>query len=124
MERVEIMEWRGLRTGSQHHHVRGVAGSVRLPLQGARLEAILRAARPRRRWIMRTCTAAVAALASAYLAVAPARAGKLTMDERIELTRGLMAEYATVKAFLPRSKKPLPFESSGMYDKKAWEDVG
>jgi hypothetical protein len=31
-----------------------------------------------------------------------------------------MAEYATVKAFLPRSKKPLPFESSGSYDKKAW----
>ena len=73
---------------------------------------------------MRTWTAGLTALAAALLATAPARADKLTMEERIELTRGLTAEYATVKAFLPRSKKPLPFESSGSYDKKAWEDVG
>ena len=73
---------------------------------------------------MRTFAAAIAAVAAVCFAVAPAYAGKLTMEERIELTRGLTAEYATVKAFLPRSKKPLPFESSGMYDKKAWEDVG
>lgn len=53
-----------------------------------------------------------------------ARAGKLTFDERVELTRGLTAEYATVKQFLPRSKKALPFEASGTYDKKAWEVAG
>ncbi len=59
------------------------------------------------------------------LLLAPAApAGKLTVDERIELTRGLMAEYATVKTFLPRSKKPLVFESTGTYDKKAWEEAG
>jgi hypothetical protein len=46
---------------------------------------------------------------------------KLTFEDRIEITRGLMAEYATVKQFLPRSKKPLPFESTGSFDKKAWE---
>ena len=57
-------------------------------------------------------------------AIPPACAGKLTFDERVELTRGLMAEYATVKAFLPRSKKPLPFESNGQYDRKAWEETG
>jgi hypothetical protein len=73
---------------------------------------------------MGTWTAAVAVLAAAFLGVAPVRAEKLTMEERIELTRGLTAEYATVKAFLPRSKKPLPFESSGTYDKKAWEEIG
>lgn len=49
---------------------------------------------------------------------------KLTVDQRIEIERGLVAEYATVKTFLPRSKKPLPFESSGKYDKKEWEDAG
>ena len=46
---------------------------------------------------------------------------KLTVQERIELMRGLVAEYATVKQFLPRSKKALPFEASGTFDKKEWE---
>jgi len=49
---------------------------------------------------------------------------KLTEDDRIELLRGLMSEYATVKAFLPRSKKPLPFESTGTWDKQAWAAAG
>ena len=49
---------------------------------------------------------------------------ELSFDERVELVRGLMAEYATAKAFLPRSKKPLLFHSDGTYDKKSWESVG
>jgi hypothetical protein len=49
---------------------------------------------------------------------------KLSEDDRVELLRGLMSEYATVKAFLPRSKKPLPFDSSGNYDKQAWAQIG
>ncbi|MBI3471165.1 MAG: hypothetical protein HY013_07400 [Candidatus Solibacter usitatus] len=49
---------------------------------------------------------------------------KLTVDERVEIVRGLMAEYATVKKFLPRSKKPLPFNSTGEYDAKHWDEVG
>ena len=49
---------------------------------------------------------------------------KLTEDDRVEILRGLMAEYATVKASLPRSKKPLPFDSSGSWDKQAWADAG
>ena len=73
---------------------------------------------------MRTWTAAVAAFAAMAFAVPPVEAGKLTFEERVELTRGLMAEYATVKAFLPRSKKPLLYEASGSYDKKAWEEAG
>jgi hypothetical protein len=49
---------------------------------------------------------------------------KLTLDQRVELLRGLLSEYATVKAPLPRSKKPLEFNSDGTYDKQHWLDVG
>ncbi|MGA3185988.1 MAG: hypothetical protein ABSF22_02675 [Bryobacteraceae bacterium] len=49
---------------------------------------------------------------------------KLTEDQKIELLRGLLSEYATVKAPLPRSKKPLEFRSDGTYDKQHWLDVG
>jgi hypothetical protein len=50
-------------------------------------------------------------------------AAKLGFEDRVELTRGLTAEYATVKVLLPRSKKPLEFESNGTFDKKAWTDI-
>jgi hypothetical protein len=65
-----------------------------------------------------------AAAVSVALAGSATAADKLTFDDRVELTRGLTAEYATVKQFLPRSKKPLPFQSSGNYDKTRWEDAG
>jgi hypothetical protein len=47
---------------------------------------------------------------------------KLTEDDRIEILRGILSEYATVKAPLPRSdsKNPLPFESNGTWDKQKW----
>jgi hypothetical protein len=48
---------------------------------------------------------------------------KLTWEDRVELTRGLTAEYATVKILLPRSKKALEFDSKGTYDKGAWAEV-
>ncbi|MGA2737380.1 MAG: hypothetical protein ABSG65_08005 [Bryobacteraceae bacterium] len=48
-------------------------------------------------------------------------AEKLTEQDRIELVRGLLAEYATVKQLLPRAKKALPFESTGSFDQKAWQ---
>jgi hypothetical protein len=48
-------------------------------------------------------------------------ADKLTEQDRIELVRGLVAEYATVKQLLPRAKKALPFESTGSFDKKEWQ---
>ena len=50
-------------------------------------------------------------------------ADKLGFEDRVELTRGLMSEYATVKVLLPRSKKDLEFESNGTYDKKAWSEI-
>jgi hypothetical protein len=49
---------------------------------------------------------------------------KLTEGERIELIRGLSFEYATVKDFLPRSKKPLEFEADGTWDKNRWAAIG
>ena len=49
---------------------------------------------------------------------------KLTMDQRVELLRGLNSEYATVRSPLPRSKKPLEFNSDGTWDKEQWLAVG
>ena len=46
---------------------------------------------------------------------------KLTLDDRVEIVRGLTAEYATAKVLIPRSKKHLEFMSDGKYDKAAWE---
>jgi hypothetical protein len=48
---------------------------------------------------------------------------KLTWEDRVELTRGLTAEYATVKALLPRSHRPLEFDASSGYDKKQWTQI-
>jgi hypothetical protein len=54
---------------------------------------------------------------------AHARADKLSLDERIEIERGLTAEFATAKVSVPRSKKPLVIYSDGHYDKGAWEEA-
>lgn len=50
-------------------------------------------------------------------------ADKLTEDEKIELLRGLSAEYANAKETLPRSKKPLEVAADGTYDKKKWQSL-
>jgi hypothetical protein len=73
------------------------------------------------------CLAPAAACLVLLSTLAPlaARADqKLTEDDRVEILRGLLSEYATVKAFLPRSKKPLPFDSTGAWDKQAWARAG
>ncbi|MBV8847523.1 MAG: hypothetical protein JO307_32330 [Bryobacterales bacterium] len=49
---------------------------------------------------------------------------KSAEDQHVELIRGLTAEWATVKAYLPRSKKPLDFDSSGAWDKDKWQEIG
>ena len=46
---------------------------------------------------------------------------KLTFDDRVEIVRGLMAEFATAKVLIPKSKKHLDFMADGNYDKPAWE---
>ncbi|HEY7338906.1 MAG TPA: hypothetical protein VH639_28715 [Bryobacteraceae bacterium] len=48
---------------------------------------------------------------------------KAAEDQHIELLRGLSAEWAKAKSILPRSKKPLEFNSSGAWDKQKWEDM-
>jgi hypothetical protein len=50
-------------------------------------------------------------------------ADKLTLEDRIDLTRGLMAEYGAARVMLPRSKKALEFDSNGTYDKTAWAAI-
>jgi len=50
-------------------------------------------------------------------------AKNFTEEDRIELIRGLSAEYATVKSLLPRSRKALEFNSDGTWDKKAWSTI-
>lgn len=61
-------------------------------------------------------------LASALLL--PAGEKKLTDEERLELVRNLTAEFATAKVTLPRSHKPLEFESTGKWDKAQWAEAG
>ncbi|MGI8990653.1 MAG: hypothetical protein ACR2I2_13880 [Bryobacteraceae bacterium] len=73
---------------------------------------------------MRRLTSVTLAVSAATALAIPLTADKLTYDDRVELIRGLTAEYATVKDFLPRSKKPLEFESTGKYDQKHWAEIG
>jgi hypothetical protein len=57
-------------------------------------------------------------------ALAPLRAAdKLTFEDRVELMRGLMAEYAKAKVLVPRSRKNLEVNTDGTYDKKAWQTI-
>lgn len=51
-------------------------------------------------------------------------APKLTDEEKIELLRGLTAEYGTVKTYLPRSKKALEVNSDSTWDKAEWSEAG
>jgi hypothetical protein len=65
---------------------------------------------------------AIAAALVAVLAVAADR--KLTFAERVEISRGLTAEYATAKVPLPRSRKALAVNPDGTYDKTQWDGAG
>jgi len=73
---------------------------------------------------MRSASAWMILAAVAALWGAPAAERKLTSEERIELIRGLTAEYATAQIFLPRSKKALVFESRGYFDTRLWIETG
>jgi hypothetical protein len=67
---------------------------------------------------------AILALIAVVGLLSPARAEKLTFEDRVELTRGLMAEYGTVKLLLPRSKKALEVSApEGTFDKKQWAAI-
>ena len=47
---------------------------------------------------------------------------RLTEDERIGLIRDLSSEYANAKVAIPRSKKPLEYNSDSTYNKMQWHD--
>ncbi len=49
---------------------------------------------------------------------------RLTDEEKLTLIRGLAAEYAKVKTFLPRSKKALKVNPDGTWDKADWREAG
>jgi hypothetical protein len=51
-------------------------------------------------------------------------AEQLTEQQRMDLIRGLSAEYAKAKVELPRAKLALPIDPQGAYDKNAWADAG
>jgi hypothetical protein len=48
---------------------------------------------------------------------------KLTEDDKVDILRGILSEYATAKVLLPRSKKPLPFQSDGYWNKEIWDQA-
>lgn len=75
---------------------------------------------------MRRLTLAAFLMAPGAWLFTPCQAAdqKLTEDDRIEILRGISAEYATVKTYLPRSKKPLEFDSHGNWDKDKWQEAG
>src|SRR5262245_10181411 len=59
-----------------------------------------------------------------FLTASSLVAEKLTSEQRVEILRGMMAEYATAKAYLPKSKKPLEYKSTGEFDKAEWQEIG
>jgi hypothetical protein len=61
------------------------------------------------------------AMLFAAAALLHADSKKLTEDQRIELLRGLTAEYAKVKVLLPKSKKILEFNTDGTWDQAKWK---
>ncbi|MEN6602463.1 MAG: hypothetical protein ABFD86_08585 [Bryobacteraceae bacterium] len=66
---------------------------------------------------------ALATIAAGCLLLSvPSRCGeKLNVEERVEIIRGLTAEFATAKVPLPRSKKALAIELDGKFDKAVWD---
>ena len=77
---------------------------------------------------MRTAVAFAVVIGSVAILGFPAApraqaAEKLTLQDRIEITRGLMAEYGKAKVLIPRSKKNLELNSDGKYDKTTWSNI-
>ncbi len=64
--------------------------------------------------------AAFTAMLALMSSLAFADSKKLTEDQRIEILRGMMAEYAKIKVLLPQSKKPLEVTPEGTFDQTKW----
>ncbi|HZU26730.1 MAG TPA: hypothetical protein VFA04_14490 [Bryobacteraceae bacterium] len=70
------------------------------------------------------CAAIVLFLPAGAPLLAGGKEARLSDDDKVEILRGLMAEYAKTKVNLPRSKKPLPFDSTGQFDYYKWKEMG
>jgi hypothetical protein len=68
-------------------------------------------------------SAALAALALVAPVFLNADSKKLTEDQRIEILRGMTAEYAKIKTLLPKSKRPLEFHSDGTWEHDKWKEA-
>ena len=76
-----------------------------------------------RRSLTLRLVASIAAFATLAHAGVIGPSDKLTEDEKIELIRGLTAEFAKVKVPMARTKKPLEINSDGSFDQKKWADA-
>lgn len=111
MDSIGSSQRRQVRTGSKSAHHSGLIPSSRLHPETSRHTAA-------------GTVAICVALNLAFSVGATAGGGQLTPEDRVELIRGLSSEYATVKDFLPRSKRPLVVEADGSYNKQQWAQVG
>jgi hypothetical protein len=67
---------------------------------------------------------AILAVFTAVVSAPSPAAEKLTWEDRVELTRGLTAEYGNMKLLLPRSKKALEVNAAdGSFDRKEWAAI-
>lgn len=73
---------------------------------------------------MRTAAILIAVLSAPLVAQKADPVRRWTDDDKIEVIRGLMAERATVKVYLPRSKKALEVKEDGTWDKLKWQEAG
>jgi hypothetical protein len=48
---------------------------------------------------------------------------KLTEDQRVELLRGLVAEYATIRTLLPISRRILEIRTDGSFNQALWKNT-
>lgn len=79
---------------------------------------------PRRVWRpLSACAAVVMLVPAAAPVLAGDKQARLSDDDKIEILRGLMAENAKTRVNIPRSKKPLPFESTGKFDFYKWKEM-
>src|SRR5262249_7898571 len=118
------VERRRIRSGSEYSDHDGGTAAGLLSCEGSHSSAALASHRPARgESRMRSIgTLAIISIFGASPAISIA-ADKLTTEDRIEITRGMTAEYAKIRVLLPRSKKALEFNADGTYDKKAWSDA-
>src|SRR6476659_8139036 len=122
MDRRQLVERWSLWSGGQYFDLRSDRGAVLLSLQSSCSPAGFTVDGPACRERSMRGYAVIAVLIFAP-GLWPA-GNQLTWEDRVELTRGLTAEYATVKVLLPRSSKPLVFDAINGYDKNQWMEVG